>query len=101
MSVTNILKKTRELLGVENNEAVLPAIEALQQQPIIVTISWTPGQPLESASLNVLSGGQLPFHVLGNVLRAGQTVLDINAAQMIQQMGMRLEQAEKPKETTE
>lgn len=96
MSTVSILKKLRELLGVESNTEVLDAVQALQQprsQPITLAVSWTPGTPELTATLNVLSDGQVPFPALSATLRAGLAVLDYQLAQRAAQLQAQLQAA--------
>lgn len=104
MSVTSILKKLRETLGVVANDDVLPAVKALQQpkpMPITLAVTWTPGTPELQATINVLSDGRVPFPALSATLRAGLAVMDYQMAQRAVQLQTQLQQAMAEKETSE
>ena len=95
MSISNQMKKLRELLGVETNTEVLPAVQALQQptpQAIVLAVTWTPGTPDLEATINVLSGVQVAFPALSATLRAGLAVMDYQLAQRAAQLQKQLRQ---------
>jgi len=100
MSISSQMQKAREMLGVETNAEVLPAIQALQQpqsQPVIMAVTWTPGTPELGASISVLSG-EAPIQILSATLRAGLAVLDANMAQRAAQLQQMLQQERARKE---
>lgn len=104
MSISTEMKKLREMLGVENNADVLPAVQALQQpKPPAVTlaVTWTPGTPDLEAILNVLSGERVSYQALAATLRAGLAVMDWQLAQRTAQLQAQLQQAMAKKEINE
>lgn len=95
MSNTNILTKIRELVGVEDNDGLLEAIQALKQpqaQPVTLAVTWTPGTPELQAVVSVLSSDRVPFLVLSATLRAGLAVMDRQITQRAAQLEQMLQQ---------